>query len=116
MYYSFSLRHRHKLSTPFVVMKSKICEIELVARMVSRNDVGDEISQSLTLPEVVDDQHIECAVVLTQPSQETQADTNVEETPLVASNETILNVEPECRSVGVGDATADTGLILGVDP
>jgi hypothetical protein len=64
-------------------MKSEICGIELVAIMVSRNDVGDEISQSLTLPEAVDDQHIECAIMLTQLSQETQADTDVEETPLV---------------------------------
>jgi hypothetical protein len=64
-------------------MKSEICGIELVAIMVSRNDVGDEISQSLTLPEAVDDQHIECDIMLTQLSQETQSDTDVEETPLV---------------------------------
>jgi hypothetical protein len=41
---------------------------------------------------------------------------HVEETPLVANNEIVLNVEPECRSVGVGDAAIDTGLISGVDP
>jgi hypothetical protein len=35
---------------------------------------------------------------------------------LVASNKTVLNVEPECRSVGVGDAAVDIGFISGVDP
>jgi hypothetical protein len=35
---------------------------------------------------------------------------------LVASNKTVLNVEPECRSVGVGDTTVDIGFISGVDP
>jgi hypothetical protein len=54
-----------------VVMKSEILEIELVARMVARNNVGDENSRSPTLPEAVDEQHIECGIVLTQPLQET---------------------------------------------
>jgi hypothetical protein len=53
------------------------------------------------LSEVVDEQHVECGVVLTQPSQETQDDTNLE--------------EPVCRSVDVGDTAVDTGFILGVD-
>jgi hypothetical protein len=47
------------------MIKSEIRGIELVARMVARNDVGDESSQSLTLPEAVDEQHVECGVVLT---------------------------------------------------
>jgi hypothetical protein len=81
--------------------------------MVSRNDVGDESFRSQTLPKAVDEQHIECGIVLTQPSQETQVDTDVEETPLVASKETVLNVEPRCWSVGVGDATE---FALDVDP
>jgi hypothetical protein len=98
------------------MMKSEIREIELVARMVAWNDVGDESSRSLTLPEAVDEQHIECGVVLTQPSQETQTDINPEESPFVGSNETILNEEPVCRSVGVGDAVVDTGFISCVDP
>jgi hypothetical protein len=54
-----------------VVMKSDIHGIELVARLVARNDVGDKSSRSPTLPEAVDEQHVECGVVLTQPSQET---------------------------------------------
>jgi hypothetical protein len=54
-----------------VVMKSEICGIELIARMVARNNVGDESSRSPTLPEAVDEQHVECGIVLTQPSQET---------------------------------------------
>jgi hypothetical protein len=98
-----------------VVMKSEIHEIELVARMVSWNDVGYENSWSPTLPEAVDEQHVKCGVVLTQQSQETQANTDVDETPFIASNETMLSVKPICRSVGVGDA-ADTGFISGVDP
>jgi hypothetical protein len=49
-----------------VVMKSEMYEIELVVRMVVWNDVGDESSQSLTLPEAVDEQHIECSVVIIQ--------------------------------------------------
>jgi hypothetical protein len=46
--------------------------------------------------------------------KETQDNTNVEDTPLVANNETMLNAEPECRSVGVGDVVADMVLISGV--
>jgi hypothetical protein len=49
-------------------MKSEICGIELVARMVGQNDVGDESSRSPTLPKVVDEQGIKCGVVLTQLS------------------------------------------------
>jgi hypothetical protein len=96
-----------------VVMKSEIRGIELVARMVSRNDVGDESSQSSTLPKVVDERHIECGVMLMQPSQETQANTDAEEPPFVASNET---VELVCGSVGVGDGVANTVFISGMDP
>jgi hypothetical protein len=54
-----------------VMIKSEIRGIELVARKIARNDVGDESSRSPTLPEAVDEQHIECGIVLTQPSQET---------------------------------------------
>jgi hypothetical protein len=46
-------------------MKSEIHGIELVARMVSRNDVGDENSRSPTLLDAVDEKHVECGVVLT---------------------------------------------------
>jgi hypothetical protein len=53
-----------------VVMKSEIRGIELIGRMVAQNDVGNESSQSSTLPEMVDEQRIECGVMLTQPSQE----------------------------------------------
>jgi hypothetical protein len=59
-----------------VVMKSEIHEIELVARMVARNDVGNESSRSPTLPEAVDEQHVEYGVVLTQLSQKTWGDTD----------------------------------------
>jgi hypothetical protein len=52
-----------------VVMTSEIHRIEFVARMVAQNDVADESSQSLTLPKVVDEQHIECGIVLTQLSK-----------------------------------------------
>jgi hypothetical protein len=38
-----------------VVMKSEIHVIELVAIMISQNDVGDESSRSPTLPEAVDE-------------------------------------------------------------
>jgi hypothetical protein len=96
-------------------MKSEIHEIELVVRMVARNDIGDESSRLLTLPEAVDEQHVEYGVVLTQPSQETQADTDLEEPPFIDSNETVLNKKPVCRSVGVGDAAADTGFISDMD-
>jgi hypothetical protein len=54
--------------------------------------------------------------VLTRLSQQTQNDIDVEETPFVASNETVLIVELVCRSVGVGATAADMGFILGVDP
>jgi hypothetical protein len=51
-----------------VVIKSEIHGIELIARMVACNDVCDESSRSLTLPEAVDEQHVECGILLTQPS------------------------------------------------
>jgi hypothetical protein len=98
-----------------IVMKSEICRIELVVRMVARNDVGDESSRSPTFPEAVDEQHVECGVVLTQPSQETQVDTDPEEPPFIGSNEIVLSEGPVCESVGVGDAATDTGFISGVD-
>jgi hypothetical protein len=62
-------------------MKSEIHGIELVARMVDRNVVGDESSRSLTLLEAVDDQHIEYGIVLTQLLQETQDDTDADDPP-----------------------------------
>jgi hypothetical protein len=49
-------------------MQSEIHEIELVIRMIDRNDVSDESSQSLTLPKAIDEQGVECGVVLMQPS------------------------------------------------
>jgi hypothetical protein len=52
-----------------VVMKLEIHGIELVARMVGWKDVGDESSPPSTLMKAVDEQDIECGVVLKQPSQ-----------------------------------------------
>jgi hypothetical protein len=52
-------------------MKLEICGIELVVRMIARNDVGDESSRLPTLPEAVDKQHVKCVILLTQSSQET---------------------------------------------
>jgi hypothetical protein len=94
------------------MMKSENHKIELVARMVARNDVCDESLRSPTLREVVDEQHVKCGILLTQPSQETQDDTT-EEPLFIASIEI---VEHLCRSVGVGDVLPDTGFISGVDP
>jgi hypothetical protein len=99
-----------------VMTKLEIHMIELFSRMVAQNDVGDESSWSSTLPEEVDKQHVEWGVVLTQPSQETQDDTDADEPPFIASNETMLNVEHVSGSVGVGDAVTDTGFISYVDP
>jgi hypothetical protein len=98
-----------------VVMKLEIRGIELVARIVARNDVCDESSRSPTLSEAVDEQHIECGVMLTQPSQETQDDTDAEAPLFIASNKTVLNMKLVCKSVGVGDGVTDTGFISGVD-
>jgi hypothetical protein len=53
--------------------------------------------------------------VLTQPSQETQDDIDVDEPPFVGSNEAMLNVEPVSGSVDVGDVVAAVGMISGVD-
>jgi hypothetical protein len=53
--------------------------------------------------------------MLTHSSQENQANTDAEEPSFIVSNKTMLNMEPVYRSVGVGDADADTGFILGVD-
>jgi hypothetical protein len=98
-----------------VVMKSEIHGIELVVRMVARNDVSDESSQSSTLLEAIDEQYVECGVMFTQPSQETQSDTDPEEPPFIGSNETVLNEKLVCGSMGIGDAAADTRFIWGVD-
>jgi hypothetical protein len=94
-----------------VVLKQDLHAIELVAKMVARNDVGDESSRSPILLEAVDEQHIKCCILLNQPSQENQDDTT-EEPPFIASNETVEHI---CRSVGVGDSSR-LGFILGVDP
>jgi hypothetical protein len=61
---------------------------------------------SPTLPDVVNGQHVECGVVLTQSSQETQDATDIDESPFIASNEIVLNVEPIYGSVHVGDDVA----------
>jgi hypothetical protein len=94
-----------------VMMKPEFRGIELVARMFARNNGGDESSWSPTFPEVVDEQHVKCGIMLTQPLQETQADADAEEPPFVANNETMLNVKPVCRSVGVDDGVVDTDFI-----
>jgi hypothetical protein len=98
-----------------VMMKSEIHRIELVARMVGRNDLGDKSYLSPTLLEAVDEQDVECDVVLTQLSQETQDDTNADELLLLVVMK-VLNVELISKSVGVGDVVADAKMILGVDP
>jgi hypothetical protein len=66
-----------------VMIKSEIHGIELVIRMVVQNNIGNESSTSLTLSKAVDEQHVECGIVLTQPSQESQVDTDAEEPPLL---------------------------------
>jgi hypothetical protein len=65
------------------------------------------------LPEVVDEQGVECGIMLMQPSQE--SDTDAIESPFVSSNETMVNVELVSGSVGVGDVATDVRMILGVD-
>jgi hypothetical protein len=98
-----------------VMMKSEIHRIELVARMVGRNDLGDKSYLSPTLLEAVDEQDVECDVVLTQLSHETQDDTNADELLLLVVMK-VLNMELISKSVGVGDVVADAKMILGVDP
>jgi hypothetical protein len=101
-----------------VKMKLEIHGIELVARMVAQNDISDKSSRSSTLPKAVDEQHVECGIMLTQLSQETQANNDAEEPPFLASNEIVEpeTVELVCRSVSVGDGVADTVFISGMDP
>jgi hypothetical protein len=96
-------------------MKSEIRGIELVAKIIAWNDVGDGSSRSPTLPEAIDDEHVECGIVLTQLTQETQDDIDTDEPPFDASTETILNVEPVSESLRVDDAIADAGFISGMD-
>jgi hypothetical protein len=67
------------------------------------------------LTEVVDEQGVECGIMLMQPSQESQDDTDAIESPFVSSNETMVNVELVSGSVGVGDVATDVRMILGVD-
>jgi hypothetical protein len=50
--------------------------------MVGQNDVGDESSRSPTLSEAVDEQDVECGIVLTQLLQETHDDSDADEPPL----------------------------------
>jgi hypothetical protein len=56
--------------------------------------------------------------MLTQLSQETQANNDAEAPPFLASNEIVEpeTVELVCRSVSVGDGVADTVFISGMDP
>jgi hypothetical protein len=65
-------------------MQPEICEIELVTRLIDQNDVSDESSQSLTLQNAIDEQCVECGVVLMQPSQQTHDNTNVDESRMMA--------------------------------
>jgi hypothetical protein len=97
-----------------VVIKSEIYGIEFVVIKVAWNNVADESSRLSTLPEAVDEHHVECGVVFIQSSQETQADIDTEEPPFVASNKTVYAVEPVCGSVG--DGVTDIEFISGVDP
>jgi hypothetical protein len=84
--------------------------------MVGRKDVGDESSRSPTLSKAVDEQGVECDIVLMQPSQESQDGTDVDEPPFVDLNETVVNMEPVLGSVGVGDVVVGVGMISCVDP
>jgi hypothetical protein len=47
-----------------VVIKSEIYRIELVVKIIARNDVCDKSLWSPTLPEVVDEQHIVSSCLL----------------------------------------------------
>jgi hypothetical protein len=96
-----------------VVMKSEIYGIELVVRMIAQNDVDDESFWLQTLPKAVDEQGVEYSVVLTQPSQESQDDTNADEPLFIGSNEIVLNMKHVLGSVG--DVVADVEMISGVD-
>jgi hypothetical protein len=53
--------------------------IELIIRMVDRNDIGDK--NSLTLSEAIDEHGIKCGVVLTQSSQKSQDDIDANDHP-----------------------------------
>jgi hypothetical protein len=56
------------------------------------------------------------ALCLHNRSKKTQGDTDADEPPFVASIEIVLNVEPICGSVSVGDVVADAGFVSSVDP
>jgi hypothetical protein len=113
-----SLVCNEKEWTPYVrvVIKSEIHGIELVAKTIAWNDVGDGSSRSPTLLKAIDDEHVECGIVLTQLLQETQDDIDTDDPPFDASHETILNVKPVSESLCVDDAIADAGFISGMDP
>jgi hypothetical protein len=66
-----------------VVMKSEIRGIEFVARRVGKNIVYDESSRLSTLPEAVDEQAIECVVVLTQLLQASHDEGDADDSPLM---------------------------------
>jgi hypothetical protein len=97
-----------------VVMKSEILAIELVATRVDWNIICDESSRSLMMPEAVDEQLIECAVVLTQPWQVLDDEGIADEPPFDGSNEVVHNVEPPLGSVR--DVVDEAGRMAEVDP
>jgi hypothetical protein len=76
-----SLVCNEKEWTPYVrvVIKSEIRGIELVAKIIAWNDVGDGSSRSPTLLKAIDDEHVECGIVLTQLLQETQDDIDIDD-------------------------------------
>jgi hypothetical protein len=99
-----------------VGMKLEIHGIELIVRMVGRNDGGDEsiLGRQRCQKRLMSRTY---GVVLTQPSQESHDDTDVDEEPsFISSNEIVLNVKPVLESVGVSDDIADMGIISSVDP
>jgi hypothetical protein len=99
-----------------VVMKSEIRGIELIARIIGQNDVGEESSRSPTLLKTVDEQGVKCGIVPMQPLQETQDYTDANEPSFIDNNETVLNVKLVSASVDVGDIVIDAGFLSGVGP
>jgi hypothetical protein len=61
------------------MMKLEIYRIELVARIVDHNDVGDKSSRLLTLVKVFNEHNVKCVIMLMQPSQESHYDTEADE-------------------------------------
>jgi hypothetical protein len=81
---------------------------------ISTSVICDESSRSPMMPKAVDEQPVECAVVLTQPWQLLDDESIVDEPTFDGNNEVVHDVEPSSGSVR--DVVNEAGRMVEEDP